>query len=97
MRRRGRYRCIIIQQILPFASEILQSRDILLPRLHIRIVIFDIHIIIVILIRQSAETVAELMDDDRPELAVLSRGQCIGIVYPSASGDVSVGQYDYML
>ena len=84
----------LVVKILPLALEVRFGGDVLLPRLDVRVVILNILVIVGIFIGQSAEAVAELVDDHRAEKFVVGGRECVGIVDASAAVSVSVGE-DY--
>lgn len=88
----------LIVKILPLALEVRFGGDVLLPRLDVRVVIFNILVIVGVLIGQSAEAVAELVDHHRTEKLVMGGRERVGIVDASSTVSVSVSEdYDVLV
>ena len=95
---RSRYRYVWREHIFPFGGEVHPCCDILFPRFHIQRISVGHRIILVkILVRESTETVSELMDDHRFEHGMMRSGQRVGIVDSSSAVYIRVGEDNNML
>lgn len=101
--RRFRYRCGLRRsfgnQIFPLAFKIHKCGDVRFPRLHICGIGLVIGLgLVEIFIGQTAETMAEFMNNHRPEIRMSRCGQRIAVIYASAAILRSVCQnYDMFI
>ena len=76
-----RYRRSLRKLRLPLAIEINKCGEIRLPRLNIKWIAVVHHVTFIeIFVRETSETVAELMDYDRTEILVAGGGEGIAVV-----------------
>lgn len=65
------------EHVLPFRREVGHRRDVGFPGLGVRVIHLDVLVVVEVFVGQTSEAVAELVDDDRLELSVMSRREGI--------------------
>ena len=97
--RRRRHGRTLLDQVRPLTGEVLEVRDVLLPRLDLgsmfarsRCVAF-----VEVLVRQTAEAMTELMHHHRQVPLVVRRGDEVRVVHTASAIDVAIGEDDKVL
>ena len=95
-RRHGR---TLLDQVRPLTGEVLEVRDVLLPRLDLGSVFARCRCIafVEVFVRQTAEAMAELMHHHGQVPLVVRRGDEVRVVHTATAVDVAIGEDDEVL
>ena len=89
--------CALWQHVGPFALEVAEGGEVLVPRFYVGVVVLGVHLIVEILVAEASEAVAELMDENGQGAGVVGGGDVIAVVDAAAAVFGAVGEHDDML
>lgn len=94
---RGGYGCGGGEHVGPLGAEVGEGGDVLLPGFAAGNVVGLVHVVVVVLVGQAGEAVAELVHHHGAEGAVAGGGERVAVVDASSAVVRRVGQYDDVL